>query len=65
MTRGIIVCSRSSTLLDVEELLSNQRVSRVVLMDPESVQEGQLSENSIQTVSPYLNVKLPISEYEA
>jgi CBS domain-containing protein len=47
MTRRIIVCSRSSTLLDVEELLSNQRISRVVVVDTNGNPEGIISEKDI------------------
>jgi CBS domain-containing protein len=47
MTRAIVTCSRSSTLLDVEELLSNQRVSRVVVVDNNKNLEGLVSEKDV------------------
>ena len=47
MTRRIVMCSRSSTLLDVEELLSNQCVSRVVVADTNENPEGLVSEKDV------------------
>ncbi|HXZ98110.1 MAG TPA: CBS domain-containing protein [Candidatus Acidoferrum sp.] len=47
MTRKIITCRTSSTLLDVEELLSNQRVSRVVVVDAKRSPKGIISEKDV------------------
>lgn len=47
MTRRIVTCSRSSTLLDVEELMSNELVSRVVVADTNENPEGLISEKDV------------------
>jgi CBS domain-containing protein len=47
MTRKIITCWTSSTLLDVEELFSNRRVSRVVVVDAMRNPTGIISEEDV------------------
>ena len=47
MTRKIIECSRASSLLDVEKLLTNQSVSRVVVTEANGSPVGIISEKDI------------------
>jgi CBS domain-containing protein len=47
MTTRIVVCSRSATLLDVQERLSNQRVSRIVVVDTNGDPIGIISEKDV------------------
>jgi len=47
MKRGIVTCSLETSLLDVERLLMEQRVSRVVVVDPGGSPVGIISEKDV------------------
>jgi CBS domain-containing protein len=47
MTKGIVTCSLEASLLDVERLLMEQRLSRVVVMDSDGSPVGIISEKDV------------------
>jgi CBS domain-containing protein len=47
MTKGIVTCSLEASLLDVERLLMEQRLSRVVVIDSDGSPVGIISEKDV------------------
>ena len=47
MTKSVVSCLPSATLLDVRELLANNRISRVVVADDQRKPVGVASEKDV------------------